>query len=59
MSRGGAGNTLGVGGTRRKLSRKEIRGDGAGGTGRGGDPAARKRELPRKLKEGRTAPGAS
>ncbi|MHC3388483.1 DUF6243 family protein [Streptomyces lavendulocolor] len=57
MTRGGAGNMLGVGGTRRNLSRKALRGSGDGGAGRGVDPAAQKRELLRKLKEGRTAHG--
>ncbi|WP_198943985.1 DUF6243 family protein [Streptomyces sp. CB03234] len=58
MTRGGNGNLLGVGGTRRKLSREALRGSGGGGVGRGVDPVAQKRELLRKLKEGRTAPGA-
>ncbi|MGA4955475.1 DUF6243 family protein [Streptomyces lavendulocolor] len=57
MTRGGAGNMLGVGGTRRNLSRKALRGSGGGGAGRGVDQAAQKRELLRKLKEGRTAHG--
>lgn len=48
---------LGVGGTRRNLSRKALRGSGGQGAGRGVDPAAQKRELLRKLKEGRTAHG--
>jgi hypothetical protein len=48
---------LGVGGTRRNLSRKALRGSGGGGAGRGVDPAAQKRELLRKLKEGHTAHG--
>ncbi|MEE1753238.1 DUF6243 family protein [Streptomyces sp. SP18CS02] len=58
MSRGGSG-MLGVGGTRRNLSRAALRGSGAGGVGRGADPAAQKRELLRKLKEGRTPHDAS
>ncbi|MFG3283706.1 DUF6243 family protein [Streptomyces sp. NPDC048111] len=59
MTRGGAGNMLGVGGTRSRLSRKALRGAGGGAHGPGGgpmDPMAQKRELLRKLKEGRTAP---
>ncbi|MFE9533915.1 DUF6243 family protein [Streptomyces sp. NPDC006691] len=58
MTRGGAGNMLGVGGTRIRLSRKAMRGaaGGAHGPGGGVDPLAQKRELLRKLKEGRTAP---
>ncbi|MER7110603.1 DUF6243 family protein [Streptomyces sp. NPDC000229] len=59
MTRGGAGNMLGVGGTRKNLSRKALRGSGGGAVGRGADPAAQKRELLRKLKEGRTAHGTS
>ncbi|GAA4082687.1 hypothetical protein GCM10022284_18860 [Streptomyces hundungensis] len=49
---------LGVGGTRSRLSRKAMRGaaGGAHGPGGGVDPLAQKRELLRKLKEGRTAP---
>lgn len=50
---------LGVGGTRKKLSRRALRGGEGGGIGRGIDPAAQKRELLRKLKEGRTTPDAS
>ncbi|MFF8829204.1 DUF6243 family protein [Streptomyces sp. NPDC015131] len=57
MTRGGNGNLLGVGGTRRKLSRDALRGNGGGAPGRGTDPAAQKRALLRKLKEGRTAHG--
>ncbi len=49
---------LGVGGTRRNLSRDALRGSGGKRAGRGADPAAQKRELLRKLKEGRTARGA-
>ncbi|GAA1364123.1 hypothetical protein GCM10009612_43710 [Streptomyces beijiangensis] len=46
---------LGVGGARTHLSRKALRGGGKGGAGKGGplDPMAQKRELLRKLKEGR------
>jgi hypothetical protein len=51
---------LGVGGTRNHLSRKTLRGGGKGGPGAGApaDPLAQKRELLRKLKEGRTATGS-
>jgi len=52
MSRGG--NMLGVGGTRRNLGRKALRGGGRNGRIGGGlDPQAQKRELLRKLQEGR------
>ncbi|WP_329116471.1 DUF6243 family protein [Streptomyces sp. NBC_01465] len=56
MTRGGAGNMLGVGGARNHLSRKALRGGGKSGTGKGGplDPMAQKRELLRRLKEDRT-----
>ncbi|GAA0363079.1 DUF6243 family protein [Streptomyces blastmyceticus] len=54
MSRGSAGSMLGVGGTRSNLSRGALRGDGRGGrTGGGTDAQAQKRELLRKLREGR------
>ncbi|MFJ9584627.1 DUF6243 family protein [Streptomyces acidicola] len=54
MSRGGAGNMLGVGGTRNNLSRKALRGGGRGGAvGGGQNPQAQKRELLRRLQEGR------
>ncbi|MBH1933430.1 hypothetical protein I5Q34_03865 [Streptomyces sp. AV19] len=55
MTRGN-GNLLGVGGTRRNLSRTALRGGGKGGPagGRGADPLAQKRELLRTLREGRT-----
>ncbi|MGW2187441.1 DUF6243 family protein [Streptomyces sp. NPDC001667] len=55
MSRGSSGNMLGVGGTRSNLSRGALRGGGRGGrTGGGGaDANAQKRELLRKLREGR------
>lgn len=47
---------LGVGGTRRNLSRKALRGGGRGGQISGGaDPVAQKRELLRKLRERRDA----
>jgi len=60
MTRGGAGNMLGVGGTRSKLSRKALRGGGRGGRIGGGlDAQAQKRELLRKLQEGRGASGTS
>ncbi|MEU3752196.1 DUF6243 family protein [Streptomyces olivoreticuli] len=52
MSRGSAGNMLGVGGTRSNLSRGALRGGGRGGrTGGGTDAQAQKRELLRKLRE--------
>ncbi|MDT0614757.1 DUF6243 family protein [Streptomyces lancefieldiae] len=52
MSRGGAGNMLGVGGTRRNLGRNALRGGGRNGRVGGGlDPQAQKRELLRKLQE--------
>ncbi|MEU7716487.1 DUF6243 family protein [Streptomyces tibetensis] len=52
MARGGAGNMLGVGGSRKNLGRRELRGGGRGGRIGGGlDPQAQKRELLRKLKE--------
>ncbi|WP_435209759.1 DUF6243 family protein [Streptomyces sp. bgisy034] len=52
MSRGG--NMLGVGGTRRNLGRKALRGGGQNGRiGGGVDPRARKRELLRELQERR------
>ncbi|MFF5367766.1 DUF6243 family protein [Streptomyces sp. NPDC013187] len=54
MTRGGAGNMLGVGGSRRNLGRRELRGGGRGGRIGGGlDPQAQKRELLRKLQEKR------
>ncbi|MPY52339.1 DUF6243 family protein [Streptomyces acidicola] len=54
MSRGGAGNMLGVGGTRSNLSRKTLRGGGRKGAVGGGQSAqAQKRELLRRLQEGR------
>ncbi|MGW0293128.1 DUF6243 family protein [Streptomyces tuirus] len=54
MTRGGAGNMLGVGGSRKNLGRRELRGGGRGGRiGGGMDPRARKRELLRKLQESR------
>ena len=50
MSRGGSGNMLGVGGTRRNLGRKALRGGNAcGRTGGGPDAQAQKRELLRTL----------
>ncbi|MEU6307600.1 DUF6243 family protein [Streptomyces chartreusis] len=52
MSRGG--DMLGVGGTRRNLGRKALRGGGRNGRIGGGlDPQAQKRELLRKLQERR------
>ena len=52
MSRGG--DMLGVGGTRRNLGRKALRGGGRNGRVGGGlDPQAQKRELLRRLQESR------
>lgn len=60
MTRGGAGGMLGVGGTRRTLSRKTLRGGGRGApVGAGVDPVAQKRELLRKLQERRGTHDAS
>ncbi|MDO0932649.1 DUF6243 family protein [Streptomyces sp. DG2A-72] len=64
MTRGGAGNMLGVGGTRRKLGRDALRGGARGSRVTGSvDPQAQKRELLRKLQEkheeGRTADESS
>lgn len=51
---------LGVGGTRTNLSRKALRGSGRGGQVGGGlSPQAQKRELLRKLQEGRSTHGQS
>ncbi|MFE1023548.1 DUF6243 family protein [Streptomyces sp. NPDC058818] len=52
MTRGGTGNMLGVGGTRRKLGRSALRGsDRNGRIGGGPAPQSQKRELLRKLQE--------
>ncbi|MFC8371853.1 DUF6243 family protein [Streptomyces sp. NPDC057239] len=60
MTRGGAGNRLGVGGTRQHLGRKALRGGGRGGRiGGGVDPRAQKRELLRKLQEQREGGGGA
>ncbi|MEU5045514.1 DUF6243 family protein [Streptomyces griseorubiginosus] len=58
MARGGAGNMLRVGGTRSNTNRRALRG-GAGGARPGGpqDARAQKRELLRKLREGRKGEG--
>lgn len=54
MARGGAGDMLGVGGTRRHLGRTALRGGGRGGRVGGGlDPQTQKRELLRRLQEER------
>ena len=56
MVKGRAGNMLGVGGTRTRMSRKALRGGRQGngyGPGDGADPAAQKRELLRRLRESR------
>ncbi|MEU6458439.1 DUF6243 family protein [Streptomyces sp. NPDC047065] len=56
MSRGGAGNMLGVGGTRRKLGRDALRGgDRSGRAGGAPSPQEQKRELLRRLQERRQA----
>ncbi|MER7486615.1 DUF6243 family protein [Streptomyces sp. NPDC126497] len=58
MTRGGAGDMLGVGGTRRHLGRGALRGGGRGGrVGGGADPQAQKRELLRALREKREKQG--
>ncbi|MDH6626923.1 hypothetical protein M2271_004746 [Streptomyces sp. LBL] len=59
MSRGGSGNMLGVGGTRRNLGRKALRGGERGG--RFGGPALQdqKRELLRRLQEERASKEAA
>ncbi|MFF9483944.1 DUF6243 family protein [Streptomyces sp. NPDC014676] len=61
MTRGGAGNMLGVGGTRQHLGRKALRGGGRGGRigGGGVDAQAQKRELLRRLQEQREEDGAA
>ncbi|MFC5224111.1 DUF6243 family protein [Streptomyces fimbriatus] len=52
VARGGAGNMLGVGGTRQHLGRTALRGGGrAGRVGGGDDPRIQKRELLRRLQE--------
>ncbi|MET9442794.1 DUF6243 family protein [Streptomyces sp. NPDC006610] len=55
MARGGNGNMLGVGGTRRHLGRDALRGGGRGARtgGAGADAQAQKRELLRRLQEKR------
>ncbi|TPQ19178.1 DUF6243 family protein [Streptomyces sporangiiformans] len=58
MTRGGAGNMLGVGGARKHLGRKALRGGDKGGRIGGGlDPQAQKRELLRKLQQKRQEEG--
>ncbi|WP_220096500.1 DUF6243 family protein [Streptomyces cyaneus] len=52
MARSGAGNMLGVGGARRNLSRKALRGGGrTGPIGGGTDPTTQKRELLRRFQQ--------
>ncbi|MEV3972617.1 DUF6243 family protein [Streptomyces sp. NPDC050698] len=59
MTRGGAGNMLGVGGSRQNLGRRALRGGGRGDRIGGGlDPQAQKRELLRRLQEKRQQRGA-
>ncbi|MEU9521446.1 DUF6243 family protein [Streptomyces sp. NPDC048224] len=54
MTRGGTGNMLGVGGTRRNLGRDALRGGGrADRAGGGPSPQAQKRELLRALRQRR------
>ncbi|GGQ46142.1 DUF6243 family protein [Streptomyces flaveolus] len=54
MTRGGAGNMLGVGGARRNLGRRALRGGGRGDRiGGAQDARAQKRELLRRLQEKR------
>ncbi|TDT36210.1 hypothetical protein EV562_10834 [Streptomyces sp. BK208] len=54
MTRGGTGNMLGVGGTRRNLGRDALRGGDRAGRGGGGpSPQAQKRELLRALRQRR------
>ncbi|MEU6125450.1 DUF6243 family protein [Streptomyces sp. NPDC047123] len=58
MTRGGSGSMLGVGGTRSNLSRAALRGSGGGGRPDGTPtPQEQKRELLRKLREGRETHG--
>ncbi|MFG3245664.1 DUF6243 family protein [Streptomyces sp. NPDC048187] len=58
MTRGGTGNMLGVGGTRRNLGRDALRGgDRTGRVGGGPSPQAQKRELLRALRQRRQDPG--
>ncbi|MFF1375641.1 DUF6243 family protein [Streptomyces sp. NPDC058308] len=59
MTRGGSGSMLGVGGTRSNLSRTALRGARRGGGRDGGalSPQEQKRELLRKLREGRETHG--
>ncbi|MFE0253308.1 DUF6243 family protein [Streptomyces sp. NPDC059010] len=58
MARSGAGNMLGVGGTRHNLGRNAMRGGSRGNRiGGGTDPTAQKRELLRKLQERRAEEG--
>ncbi|QDQ11232.1 DUF6243 family protein [Streptomyces spectabilis] len=59
MTRSGS-RMLGVGGTRSNLSRKALRGGkGAGRVGGGLSPQEQKRELLRKLQEGRATNNGS
>ncbi|MER6677907.1 DUF6243 family protein [Streptomyces sp. NPDC000983] len=60
MARGGAGNMLGVGGTRRNMGRDALRGGGRDSrVGGAQDPAAQKRELLRRLQEKRGEAGTA
>ncbi|MFA1551554.1 DUF6243 family protein [Actinomadura chokoriensis] len=52
MSKGrGRNRMLGVGGQRKNLSRRELRGGRAQASGAAGDPVAEKKELLRKMRE--------
>ncbi|TDB97437.1 DUF6243 family protein [Actinomadura sp. 7K534] len=51
MSKNRRNGMLGVGGQRNNLSRRALRGGGPQGAGNGGDPAAEKKELLRKMRE--------
>ncbi|MGP4026474.1 DUF6243 family protein [Actinomadura sp. 3N407] len=51
MAKSRRNGMLGVGGQRNKLSRRALRGGKAPVPGSGGDPAAEKRELLRKMRE--------
>ncbi|MEU8804471.1 DUF6243 family protein [Spirillospora sp. NPDC048819] len=51
MAKSRRNGMLGVGGQRSNLSRRALRGGKAPAPGSGGDPAAEKRELLRKMRE--------
>ncbi|GAA5006795.1 DUF6243 family protein [Streptomyces hyderabadensis] len=58
MTRGGNGNLLGVGGTRRKLGRDALRGGDRAGRVGGPAPQAQKQELLRRLRERQQKPAS-